>query len=524
MTITERLKTWRDQTARREGVEPYFVLHYDTLEIIARERPETLEALATIKGIGPKKIEKYGLALIALVRGQATAKPIARETETSRTAITVSEYLGRINESLAAQTARLRGEVGRVDQRDHGVYFEFRDPEGVAVISCLIFSQRYELMGVELREGLALTVEGCPSIYPRTGRLTFRAETIELVGEGRLQQAYLQLKRQLEAEGLLASERKRPLPEYVQQIGLVTSAHGEAVHDFTANLEPAGLAVRLYDCRVEGARAISDVVAAIHWFDQHRAADVVVITRGGGSWESLQAFNSAAVCRAIAASRIPVLVGIGHERDVPLSALVADVSVSTPTAAAKCIGQSWRDAKNFVAETQRQLTTGLADALHASRITLRHTADSLTTAFETGIAAQRQHLLIVHERTRRSLGNLWLIVPRLRERVRAAVRVNRNAVSQQHARLGQFAHTLRYRLNHEIAQTKRRLEARATYITAANPRRLLAQGYSLVRKDKTIIRSPAQLKIGDLLSLQFDTGGATSVVQQLTPSEPYDPN
>lgn len=518
MNLVEQLKTWRDQTARREGVESYFVLHYDTLEAIARERPASLEALGDIKGMGPKKIAKYGHAIIAAVNDQT--EPSADD---AHGVLTVSQYLARLNETLAGVRARLRGEIAEVKDRGNVIYFKFRDRDGDALLSCLVFASRYRMMGVELRDGLEVIIAGAPSVWPRTGSLSFRADTVELVGEGKLQQAYLALKQRLADAGLFAPERKRKIPRFAQNIGLITASQSDAYFDFAKNLLPAGLTVAHADCHVEGARAIPEIIHALKIF-QTRPVDVIVIVRGGGSWEALQAFNSEAVCRAIAVSRSPVLAGIGHERDVPLAALAADQYVSTPSLTAIELSQPWREAKIFVAAAGRQLQAHLTDAFLADQESLRQAAGLLTATLKTGITTQRQRLLIAHERSRRSLGNLWQIVPRLRERIRAAVQASITAVPQQHVRLHQFARSLQYRLGHEIIQTKRRLEARAAYISSANPRRLLAQGYSLVRKNKTLIRSPAQLQAGDLLRLQFGSGGATAVVQELTPNVPYDPN
>lgn len=446
MSIVDDLRDWRNATARQEGVEAYFVLHNKTIEELARAQPVTAEALSGVKGLGEKKIAKYGAAILAILRGSPAAAPAA-----DGTVLSVGQYIARLNDALVGLPARLRGEVGRINDRENVIYFDFRDESGDAVLSCLIFASRYRLMGVELREGMEVVISGVPSVWPRTGRLSFRAETLELVGEGKLQQAYLALQRKLQAEGLLAPERKRPLPEYAQRIGLITSAHGDALFDFTSNLARAGLRIEFLDCRVEGARAVPELVAALEHFNS-RPPDAVVIIRGGGSWESLQAFNNEAVCRAISGSFAPVLAGIGHERDVPLAALVADRFVSTPTATAVILSQAWQDA--------------------------RHTLSR---------GAQ-------------------LIPQRLRE-----------GLLQRRERITADAQLIAHRATADFDR------ARATFLrfeqlaAARHPHRLLALGYSLVRRNGKLVRSRQQLAEGADVSLQFFDGSASGTITKLTP-------
>ena len=163
MSIIDDLRDWRNRTARQEGVEPYFVLHNKTIEEIARAKPETADALANIKGLGEKKIAKYGSAILMVLRGVPKDAPASDDT-----VLTVGQYLARLNDALVGLPARLRGEVGRINERENVIYFDFRDGSGDAVLSCLIFSSRYRLMGVELREGMEIVITGVPSVWPRT--------------------------------------------------------------------------------------------------------------------------------------------------------------------------------------------------------------------------------------------------------------------------------------------------------------------------------------------------------------------
>jgi len=186
---------------------------------------------------------------------------------------------------------------------------------------------------------MEVIVEGMPNIYVPNGRFNFSVNTIELVGEGALKLAYDKLKKKLTAEGLLAVERKKTIPELPEKIGLITSETGAVIHDFLTNIGKYGFKIKFFNSRVEGQLAIKDLLKAIEYF-KNQDIDVLVIIRGGGSFESLQAFNNEVLVRKIAEFEKPVICGIGHDKDIPLSALAADLLVSTPTAVTTVLNRS----------------------------------------------------------------------------------------------------------------------------------------------------------------------------------------
>ncbi len=514
MSLVALLKDWRDQAARREGVEPYFVLRYDTIEAIARQRPRSLEALAEIKGIGPKKIAQYGAAILAAVLG--AAEPAAAREENA--VLTVGEYLARLNDALAQHPARLQGEIASVNVRERVMYFAFRDPSGGGVLSCLVFASRYRMMGVKLREGLEVIISGTPSIWPRTGRLSLRVETIELVGEGKLQRAYLALQRKLETEGLFGAERKRPIPRYAERIGLITSERGEAMHDFLANLERVGLKISLLDCRVEGARAVPGLVAAIQQFNRSHDAAVLVITRGGGSsWEILQPYNNEAVCRAVVASHIPILMGVGHERDVPLAALAADRYVSTPTAAAVLLSQPWREARMLVPLARADLAQALDDQLRVSRQQLERSARTVAEASGKRLRQAHADVVLAAARIRGAFSRLTAAWPNMAERLRSGLAAMRTAIRQRRATLVQVAGSIGSACRRRIAETRRLLATADRQLAARNPSRLLELGWSLTYRSGKLVRTSRELARGDHISLRFGRGGASSTIDEISP-------
>lgn len=263
---------------------------------------------------------------------------------TPQLVLSVGEFLEAINEILETQSVFVVGEVTGAHVHQTGFYFSLKDSSATsgqaAVMDCYMSPHAYRNLGITVQDGMEAKVGGLPSIYKPKGRFSFRVETLELAGEGSLKKAYELLKGQLENEGLFA--RKRPLPEFISRVGIITSRTGAVIDDFRKNLLALGLEVYLKDVRVEGARATDNITCAIKWFNQKMPSlDVLIVIRGGGSLEDMQAFNNEHVARTMFASGIPTIAGIGHDRDVPIASLVADVMTSTPTAAAIRVNASW---------------------------------------------------------------------------------------------------------------------------------------------------------------------------------------
>ena len=258
---------------------------------------------------------------------------------------TVVEYIGLLNAFFERQQdVKVVGEISELKRYPSGhVYFSIKDNDGEGVMNCIIWGRNYDLCGVKLEVGMEIVLMGHPNIYLKTGRFSFIADTVELVGEGALKKAYDELKRKLESEGIFAESKKRKIPEFVQKIGVITYIEGAVIHDFENNLGKFGFKVTIMNSRVEGQAALKDLKAAIKTM-RKQDIEVLVIIRGGGSLESLQAFNNEALIKEISTFPVPVIAGIGHDKDVPLLALAADCMVSTPTAAANLLNHSWEDA------------------------------------------------------------------------------------------------------------------------------------------------------------------------------------
>ncbi|MBI4276364.1 exodeoxyribonuclease VII large subunit [Candidatus Uhrbacteria bacterium] len=285
----------------------------------------------------------------------------------------VSEFTHAVSDYLeqGLGVVAIQGEV--VDFRvakEKLVYFTLKDKSSQVLCFMMVWD-----LHQPLEDGMEVKVTGTPKLFTTRGQFHVRVMEVELVGAGALQRAFQILKTKLEKEGLFAPERKRALPRFPQVIGLVTSEEAAAYTDVLRILNNRwqGLTIILHHVPVQGVGAIPEIVGAIHAFGVNKP-NVIIVTRGGGSLEDLQAFNSEEVARAIFASAIPIVVGVGHERDITLADLVADVRAATPSNAAELVVPDRRDIRyqvdamigtieETVTRTVRERTATLITAL-----------------------------------------------------------------------------------------------------------------------------------------------------------------
>ncbi|MCW2925883.1 MAG: exodeoxyribonuclease large subunit, partial [Thermoleophilia bacterium] len=235
--------------------------------------------------------------------------------------------------------------VPRPGQKLATTFFTLKDPNNGFLINCTIPKSRFEALGLDLRDGDLVQCFGRPDIYAARGTFQLRVQSVELAGRGLLLQQLEALKAKLAEEGLFDESRKRPLPFLPRRIGVITGAGAAAQGDFLRNVyerfPPAKLC--MFETLVQGERAAPMVIAALRRLDAMEDVDVIVITRGGGAFEDFLPFSDERLCRAIAACGTPVVSAIGHEKDSPISDDVADLRVSTPTAAARTVVPDWTE-------------------------------------------------------------------------------------------------------------------------------------------------------------------------------------
>lgn len=370
------------------------------------------------------------------------------EAPESNSTLSISQFLDRLNNLLFPVSVTIQGEITSFVERGRAVYFTLSDKKDKAVLSCLVWTSRLRGFGVELKEGIEVQVRGNAEVYKPSGRLNFMVSHIAPVGAGALQAAFEKLKHDLEMAGYFDPSRKPTVPGYAKRIGLITSAYGDARKDFVTHLGKHGFEVLFFDARVEGLQSIDSIVTAFSWFNTRPdPVDVIVITRGGGSLESLQSFNSRDVADAIIASRIPVVSAVGHENDITIADLVASVRASTPTHAGKLLSDPWRD----LPEVLQRYNTALYQVA-ASRF--RGLRDALS-AYRTTYGRKTEHL-----------------ISSAREQLTSADKRMMELLLRQ------------------IETTRMRVSAIKQHLAAADPEQVLKRGFSITRtQDGTLVRS-----------------------------------
>jgi exodeoxyribonuclease VII large subunit len=306
----------------------------------------------------------------------------------------VSEFVALLNQTLefAYPAVTVTGELANFRvSKNKWVYFDLKD-EGASV---KFFGSVYQLPG-PLVDGMMLAVQGNPRLHPLYG---FSVNVLRMrpVGEGSIKKAAALLEAKLAAEGLFDPARKRTLPYPPRRIGLITSGESAAYRDFIKVLGArwGGLHIDLIDVQVQGDPAPAQITAAIEQFDQQaEPPDVLVVTRGGGSAEDLAAFSTEQVTRAVAASRIPTIVAIGHEVDVSLAELAADQRASTPSNAAELLTPDRKHILAGLKTTRQQLHRSVEQAVVGARQQLGHTVEFARQTAERTLesAGERLHL------------------------------------------------------------------------------------------------------------------------------------
>lgn len=487
-TLLQKLKLWRQNTANLEGILRFQVFSNKVLKNIAELKPVNKEELMVIKGIPEKKFAKYGNEILAIINNE---KEKIDETNIiqSEKPLLVSAYLDFLNKQLSQCKARIQGEVSSVNIRERVVYFTLKDSNDESVINCLMWKNNYELSGIDFVVGMELILEGVSDVYKPIGKLAFKASSAELVGEGALKKAYDQLKKKLEKEGLFDIERKKLLPNLPQKIGVISSRQGAVIDDFLNNLGQYAFQIKFMDSRVEGQTAVSDLISAIDYFN-NKEIDVLVIIRGGGSLESLQAFNNEALIRKIAEISVPVICGIGHEKDVPLASLAADLKVSTPTAVTTILNQSWDKVLDGLRIFERDIVYKYQEILLSEKYrletmsrNLKQKSEFVFKKFEL-LTAQLNNKFVNLEQTLKNLN----------------------------VSLNDFSKLFLVNLEKKFNKFNEYLNNTENRLKANNPLRQLKLGYSIGRINGTLIKSTKQIKKGDELDIQFSDGKVKSQV------------
>jgi exodeoxyribonuclease VII large subunit len=439
--------------------------------------------------------------------------------------LTVSELVGQARSMLEERfpSVLVKGELSRFVHHGSGhMYFQLKDAG--ASVSAVMFRGNNRRLRFQPEDGMDVLLEGRISLYEPRGQFQLIASHMEPLGLGSLHVALEQLKARLAAEGLFDQERKRPIPTLPLRIGIATSPTGAAVRDMLRVLGRrfADVHVLIAPCRVQGDGAAAEIVRALARLDAH-TVDVILLARGGGSIEDLWAFNEEPVARAVAASDAPVITGIGHEIDVTVADLVADLRAATPSAAAEVVIRSKVELVEQLAGHGRRLHAAVERKLARRREGLRalESRPGLQSVPRQVQDAQ-QRVDDLAARARRTVERLLaqgraqtdLLGERLSPRSLAA------RVVERRARAG-------YQLQSLLRATRASMEARgaelrrrADLLESFSPLAVLARGYSICRDESgKVVRDGVQVTAGAPVQVKLHRGSLDCRVEQVNAAE-----
>jgi exodeoxyribonuclease VII large subunit len=407
------------------------------------------------------------------------------------------------------------GEISNLTLAASGhVYFSLKDAS--AQVRCVMWRNRAQLLGWRPENGQQVEVRALVSFYEPRGEFQLNVETIRRAGQGDLFERFLRLKAQLEAEGLFTAEIKRPLPEHPRALAVVTSLQAAALRDVLTTLRRRAPHVRidLYPTPVQGEGAADRIAAAVQ-LAAAGGCDAILLCRGGGSIEDLWSFNEEVVARAIRASRLPVVAGIGHETDFTIADFAADRRAATPTAAAEILSPDREallaDLRKFHGRIARQLARGLAErAQQIDRLAARltHPAEHLRQ--------RRENIARLGGQLRRARDHQ--IGFRRQGLDTLAHRLHGARPRPEHARdsLRHLRHRIGQAARQQMTGAAAKLIALRASLIQLDPRAVLERGYALaIGPDGRAVRDAAALNPGDALRLGFARGSADVTVNQV---------
>jgi len=364
------------------------------------------------------------------------------------------------------QDVWVRGEVSNLSRPQSGhLYFTLKD--NLSALRCVMWREAVRRLSFTPRDGIALEAHGSLGIYEVQGQYQLYADVLRPLGEGALFQEFLRIKARLEAEGLFAPERKRPIPQWPHTIGIITSPTGAAIQDMLNTIQRRYplTSVVIAPTTVQGIEAPQGIISALQIINRLTHPDVILLARGGGSIEDLWAFNDENVARAIAASPSPVITGVGHETDFTIADFASDLRAPTPTAAAELATPNRDDLRMALGDYNQRMARGLQSILISERWQLNR--------LETRLSLRSP---LVRVRTDRQ---------RLDELSRRAVSAFNYSVQLKRAHIAN-------------------LEGRLYSLSPVN---VLQRGYAIVTlPDQKIVSHVGQVHPSDLLSVQVSDG------------------
>jgi exodeoxyribonuclease VII large subunit len=414
----------------------------------------------------------------------------------------VAALIRAVVDALAARfpVCTVRGELTGFTCAPSGhCYFSLKDADGAAaLLRCAMFRRAASVLDFSPADGQLVEMSGRIAVYEPRGELQFVVQSMQRAGAGALYEQFLRLRARLEAQGLFDAARKRAIVAFPRRLGVVSSLAAAALRDVLTTLARRSphVEVRIYPSPVQGSDAPAALVAALALAAQRAEVDTLILCRGGGSLEDLWAFNDERVVRSVAASPIPVVCGIGHETDVTLADLAADLRAPTPTAAAELAApetDACVDALAALANRSRL-------RLHAMLDTQAQRLDALGVRLarpSEGVQQRRQQLALLGQRLQSS---------------------GRHTLERRALQLGQWAQRLVRAAAVSRQAGTRQIDALSDRLRALDPQQVLARGYAWLADERgQVLQSVRQLRPGAALRATLADGHADLTVERIRP-------
>ena len=410
---------------------------------------------------------------------------------------TVTDALRLVNYNIENISIVVEGELSKAPKvYNRAVYFSIKDEE--SVLDCVMWRNNFQMLPFEMKEGQKYRLGGNFSVYLKNGSMKFYPKYAEPAGEGVLRLQVAALKKRLEQEGLMRKDHKKPLPVFPERVGLVTSGNGSAVHDVLRTLKKRfPLAKILFSgVRVEGKGAVESIINGIDALEDQKP-EVILLVRGGGSFEDLMPFNDEKLARRIYRCSIPVVTGIGHEDDNSIADLVSDMRASTPTAAAEAISPDPEFIATFFDRYFNRL---------------QNTYNSYLTQMNMSVAHMSKHRYFTNPR---------LIYQEIEGSVRAFEERLKSGLVHATDPLGvkhdQYIRIFSHIMQQDLLKRNQSLEIVHNRLNDLAPSRIIDRGFSVVKDNEgRIIKSVKDIKTGDTLSITVRDGALESVVSSIT--------
>lgn len=442
--------------------------------------------------------------------------------DTAAPVLSVSAFNRLVQQTLQGGIALtwIAGEISNLTRAASGHwYFSLKD--AAAQVRCVMFRGRNQFVDWQPENGMQVEVRATAGLYEPRGEFQLQVDTLRRAGLGILFEAFEQLKRKLQYEGLFDASRKRAIPPMPRRLGIVTSPQAAALQDVLSTLrrQMPSLPIVLYPCSVQGAAAAAQIVAALNEAYRRAECDVLIICRGGGSIEDLWPFNEESVARAVAASPIPIISGVGHETDVTMTDFVADLRAPTPTAAAVLASAHHQQIAQALDTIQLRFTRHVSQYLSRQLQHIQRLGDRLVHPGRR-LGAQMTLLNQLASRLRHNYRHLeqrrlWQQT-QIRQRLQR--QLPRPASYLDAAQLLQ--NRLQRAMHARLEKSRTAIKHDEEQLQHLNPMAVLERGYSVVRNEAGIvIRDADQTITGEKLHLQFASGSADAQIRKRYPAQ-----